>query len=186
METAKFVIGSIIVLGLFGLLGSWAVGSMQSGSDYVNNQKIEKLEQENEALKEEAEMLKAELSSLEGAVAEKPATEPAEKPAEEKPTETKPKPTTTTYKNQTLINELQKVLNSGTILKLKSTGPAVGSVQKFLNLYNKTSNKIDNDYGATTKARVTAFQKAEGVSPQSGDTGKATLTKMIAWLKKQG
>jgi hypothetical protein len=184
METFKFILGSIVVLGLLGFVGSWAVGSMQSGSEYVKNQKIQKLEDENEELKQETEKLKTELSLLQ--TTEKAEVQP-EQPKEEKPAEPVKKPTTpTTYKNQTLINELQKLVNAGVILKLKSAGPSVGSVQKFLNIYNKTSNKIDNDYGATTKTRVTAFQKAQGVSPQSGDTGKATLTKMIAWLKKQG
>lgn len=184
MEKLKFVAGSIIVLGFLGLLGSWAVATMQSGSEYVNKQKIQALEQENKKLKEEGERLKGELALLQR-TNPKPIAEAPEKPKEEKPAEPAKKPATTTYKNQTLINELQSLVNKGVVLEPKSVGPSVGTVQKFLNVYNKTSKKIDNDYGESTKSAVMAFQKAEGLTADGG-AGKATFTKMIAWLKKQG
>lgn len=187
MDRVKFILVLVISVAVLGLGGWWAINTMQSSSDYVKNQKIKKLEAENEELKLMAEKLKTEADLSENNnVAEKPIAEPA---PQTKPSTTPkpitPKPTSTTYKNQTLINELQKLANAGTILKLKTASPAVGSVQKFLNLYNKTSNKIDNDYGATTKTKVAAFQKAQGLTA-SGEAGKATFTKMVAWLKKQG
>ena len=70
-------------------------------------------------------------------------------------------------------------------MKLKSTGTRVGTVQNFLNLYNKTSNKIDNDYGASTVASVALFQKAQGLT-SDGQAGASTFNKMISWLEKQG
>lgn len=187
MDTLKFSLISVFVLGLLGAGGYWAVVTIQSGAEYVNNQKIRKLEGENADLKEQVAALSTQVSA--GTPAPQPADttpEPTPVPVEKPTTTTKPKPTTTTtYKNQTLINELQKLANAGTVLKLKSASPAVGSVQKFLNLYNKTKNKVDNDYGASTKTAVAAFQKAQGLTA-SGEAGKATFTKMIAWLKKQG
>lgn len=186
MDKLKFSLISIIVLGLVGAGGYWAVATMQSGAEYVNNQKIRKLEGENADLKEQLEKLNGQLSTAQAPViADKPAEATKEEPKPTTSTTPAKKPTTTTYKNQTLINELQKLANAGTVLKLKSASPAVGSVQKFLNLYNKTKNKVDNDYGASTKTAVAAFQKAQGLS-SSGEAGKATFTKMIAWLKKQG
>jgi len=94
------------------------------------------------------------------------------------PTTTKP----VVLKNQTLINELQKLADNKVYLKLKSQGPAVGSVQKFLNLYNKTSNRIDNDYGTSTVTAVKNYQKAVGITAD-GETGPSTYLKMITWLK---
>ncbi len=185
MDNLKLALISVLVLGIIGFGGYWAVTSMQSSSDHVNIQKIKALQTENEELKTQVEKLNTLLAST-------PTTNPkvvepvktAEKPTTATPVVKKPT-TPTTYKNQTLINELQKLANSGVVLKLKTASPAVGSVQKFLNLYNKTSNKIDNDYGASTKAAVAAFQKAQGLTA-SGEAGKATFTKMVAWLKKQG
>ena len=70
-------------------------------------------------------------------------------------------------------------------MKVGSKGTRVGTVQNFLNLYNKTSKRVDNDYGKTTKTDVIAFQKAVGLT-QDGETGPTTYKKMIEWLKKQG
>ncbi len=190
MDTLKFIFTSIIVLVLVGAVGYWAVTTMQTGTEHVNTQKIRTLEDENQSLKLEIERLNAQLASTQTTTPTQSPETPVVTPAPEKPTTpvktpTTTKPTTTTYKNQTLINDIQKLANAGVVLKLKSVGPAVGSVQKFLNLYNKTSNKVDNDYGASTKTAVAAFQKAQGLTA-SGEAGKATFTKMVAWLKKQG
>ncbi|MBI2630677.1 peptidoglycan-binding protein [Candidatus Nomurabacteria bacterium] len=70
-------------------------------------------------------------------------------------------------------------------MKVGSKGTRVGTIQKFLNLYNKTSKPVDNDYGPGLKADVTAYQKAAGTTAD-GETGPATYKKMIEWLKKQG
>ena len=70
-------------------------------------------------------------------------------------------------------------------MKVGSKGTRVGTVQNFLNLYFKTSKKIDNDFGATMKADVIKFQKAVGLTAD-GQTGPTTYLKMIDWLKKQG
>lgn len=188
MDNLKFVLTLLIVSVLVGLGGYWAVASMQSGSEYVNNQKISKLESENEDLKKEVDKLNKQLSSTPTKiVTEDPPEVVKEEPKEEKPAEPvkKPTKTTTKYKNQTLINELQKLVDKGVVLEPKSTGGSVGTVQKFLNVYNKTSNKVDNDYGTTTKNAVMAFQKAQGLTADGG-AGKSTFNKMIAWLKKQG
>ena len=70
-------------------------------------------------------------------------------------------------------------------MKVGSKGTRVGTIQTFLNLYNGTSKKTDNDYGKTTKTDVANFQKKEGLS-QTGETNPTVYQKMVDWLKKQG
>ena len=187
MENFKFFIFSVIVLALLGFGGYWAFSTIESGSSHVDIQKQKELEAKNEELvKQVAELQrqvdlfeteKDDLAQKEEAVAvidtqEPPATTPTKNPTT----------TTTVSKNQTLINELQKLVDGNIFLKLKSQGVAVGTVQNFLNLYNKTSNKIDNDYGASTVTLVKNYQKAAGLTAD-GQTGPTTYKKMIIWLK---
>ena len=185
MEKLKFALFSIIIISLVGLIVYWSINTIETGPEHKISQKIELLESENEKLKEEAEDLKNELSFLQSQIdeAEKSAQEVAAQPVE-KPSVPAEKPTTTVYKNQTLINELQKLITDGIFLKVGSQGTRVGTVQKFLNIYNKTSNRVDNDYGASTKTAVAAFQKAQGLTAD-GEAGANTFRKMIDWLKKQ-
>ena len=110
-------------------------------------------------------------------VPENTAPQPQVEPQEEDPTPT------AVNKNQTLINELQKLIDDGVVMKLKSRGSRVGTLQKFLNIYNKTSNKVDNDFGASTKTVLIDFQKDQGL-PADGEAGKTTFEKMIDWLEK--
>lgn len=69
-------------------------------------------------------------------------------------------------------------------MKEKSQGTRVGTLQAFLNIYNNTSKKVDNDFGAGTKTDVINFQKAEKLLAD-GEAGPGTFQKMIDWLKKQ-
>jgi murein L,D-transpeptidase YcbB/YkuD len=188
MEQFKFAAGSIIVLALVAGTGYWAVTTMQSGSEHRNTEKIKALTDENESLKEQVEELNDQLAALQDQAsqpAEKPVEEPKQEVPKEQPKTPAIKPATTTYKNQTLINELEKLISDNVYMKVGSSGTRVGTVEKFLNLYNKTSNKIDNDYGAGLKAAVAAFQKAEGLTAD-GEAGPGTFKKMVDWLKKQG
>ncbi len=174
MEKLKFALFSVVTLGLLGIFGYWAVASIQSGTEHAKEQKIEALEKENTELKKEAEKLESGLGTAQARLAE------LEKPA---PVEEKPS-TPTTYKYQTLIDELQKLVDGKVFLKEKSIGAKVGTVQKFLNIYNSTSLKIDNSYGAGTSKEVEDFQRDMGLTAD-GDAGPTTFTKMIEWLKKQ-
>ena len=173
MEKLKFIIFSIIALGLLVIVGYWAVVTLQSGTEYKASQQIRQLEKENEDLKKEMKRLKGEL------------TAPQFTPTDPAPAEEEPKtPDTVVYKYQSLIDELQKLINDKIFLKLKSSGPRVGAIQKFLNIYNNTSNKVDNDYGENTKKLVSAFQKEQSLIAD-GEAGPGTFRKMIDWLKEQ-
>jgi murein L,D-transpeptidase YcbB/YkuD len=176
MENFKFILGSLVVLALVGLGGYWAFSTIQSGGEYVSTKKIKDLQSENEELKDEVKKLKDELLVLQPEVKEEESVSPIQP---------EPKPVVAVYKNQTLIDELQELIDDKIFLKLKSAGTRVGTVQNFLNIYNKTSNRVDNDYGASTKTAVAAFQKAQGLT-SDGEAGPSTFMKMIDWLKKQG
>ena len=188
MENFRFIVGSIIAMMVFVLIGYWAVTTMEPGSFHVDKQKQEQLEKENAELAQEVEKLKSEIRLLEEdkepvtPVTPNPTPTTPTTPAPTKPTT--PTPTTTLSKNQTLINELQKLVDDNIQMKVGSKGTRVGTVQNFLNLYNGTSKRVDNDYGKTLKADVMAFQKKEGLTAD-GEAGPTTFKKMIAWLERQ-
>lgn len=175
MDKLKFALYSIVVLALVGILGYWAIVTIKSGSEFAATQKIGELQGQNEDLTKQVADLTQQLNSAQAQVAN---LTPA-------PTPSVTAPTKSTYKNQTLINQLQQLVTDNINMKLKSTGTRVGTIQNFLNIYNNTSNKIDNDYGASTVKAVAAFQKAQGLT-SDGQAGVSTFNKMISWLEKQG
>jgi murein L,D-transpeptidase YcbB/YkuD len=185
MDKLKFIVFSIIVLAVVGVIGYWAVVTIQSGGEFAKSQEISQLQKENADLTKQVADLTDKLN------ASTPMPEPITKftiPSVQNTTSTQPvTPSTqpTTYKNQSLINDLQALVTANVFMKLKSSGTRVGTVQKFLNLYNKTKNKIDNDYGASTVKAVAAFQKIQGLTAD-GQAGVSTFNKMISWLEKQG
>jgi len=173
MEKLKFILTSALVVIIVGLIGYWAVATMQSGSEHVANETIKQLQGENKNLNKEIEDLNKELDALRPKI---------EVPPEEIEQIEVIQPTV--YKNQSLIDELQKLVDDKIFMKLKSYGTRVGTVQRFLNVYNNTSNKVDNDYGPGTVTKVKAFQKAEGLTAD-GEAGTSTFKKMIEVLKKK-
>ncbi len=104
----------------------------------------------------------------------------------ETPTDTTPttsQPTTPTADtDQELIDTLQAMADSKTIYKTGSKGAQVGALQTFLNKYNKTSTKVDNDFGPSLTAAIKAYQGKNGL-PVTGQVAEKTLAKMIEWLK---
>jgi murein L,D-transpeptidase YcbB/YkuD len=183
MENFKFTLSSILIIGLLCVAGYWAFSTIESGSSHVDNQKLKELENKNKNLEKELIDLKKEISLLE---ADKEEAKIAEEKVEQEVLADKiVEPTTpevVVSKYQTLINELQKLASGKIYLQNKSQGPAVGTVQKFLNIYNNTSAKVDNDYGTSTGTAIKAFQKAQGLTVD-GETGPNTYLKMISWLK---
>ncbi|HEY5588672.1 MAG TPA: peptidoglycan-binding domain-containing protein [Candidatus Paceibacterota bacterium] len=186
MDNFKFLLFSVLVLALFGFSGYWAFSTIETGSSHVDIQKQKELAQNNEDLTKEVTQLKKEISLLQ---LDKEAQAQKEKDILDVKT-TQPVVVATTptktvvLKYQSLINDLQKLVNNNILLKNKSQGPAVGTVQKFLNIYNSTSNKIDNDYGLSTVNAIKNFQKAEGLTVDGG-SGSSVFKKMISWLKSQ-
>lgn len=180
MDKLKFLLFSIISVLVVALLGYWAVVSMQSGGEHASLEEVRALVKENEELKEAVEGLEDKVTLLQSQL-EEPVVEIDEEDLEGENTDSN----NVSYKYQTNINELQKLVSDGVYMKLKSRGTRVGSVQKFLNIYNGSNSSVDNDYGNTTKKLVTQFQKDQGITAD-GEAGPATFEKMIDWLKKQG
>lgn len=179
MEKLKFITLSVVVIGIVGIVGYWAVATIEPGNAHFYKEKQEELEARNLALEQEVNDLKNELLNLKDEQATSETNAPA--PSPEKPA---PTPTTSSSKYQTLINELGKLVTDNVFMKVGSRGTRVGTVQNFLNIYNKTNKKIDNDYGPGMKTDVMNFQKAVGLTAD-GEAGPATYQKMIDWLKKQ-
>jgi murein L,D-transpeptidase YcbB/YkuD len=178
MENLKGILILILIIMVVALLGFWAFRTLEPGNVSASRQKQAELAAKNLELESQVEDLKNQVAELEQA-------------AEKQPTPVTPEPeapvvaAVTTYKNQTLINELQKLITDKVSMKVGSKGTRVGTLQKFLNLYNGTHNKVDNDYGASMKTAIANFQKKVGL-PADGQAGASTFQKMIDWLKKQG
>ncbi len=173
MEKLKLGLFSIIVLALIVFLGYWSFGTLQSGTEYAADKEIKKLKKENEDLKTELEKLANERIVV------------LQPKLEEPVLDEKKDPEPAVYKYQELINEFQKLINDNITLKQKSRGSRVGTVQKFLNIYNNTSNRVDNDYGANTVKAVIVFQKDSELNA-NGEADAETFNKIIGWLKGQG
>lgn len=68
-------------------------------------------------------------------------------------------------------------------LKSGSTGTTVKTAQRLLNARAGAKLSIDGYYGSATKAAVTKFQKAKGISA-TGTLGATTWAKLVPSLKK--
>jgi len=186
MDNLKFILSSIIIITLLSFAGYWAFSTIESGSSHVDIQIQKELEDKNEKLEKEVSELKKQISILQKdneSLGQKPETVEEVKNVEPV-VEVKIPPKVIVSKYQTNINDLQKMVDGNIYLKNKSQGPAVGTIQKFLNIYNNTNNKVDNDYGVTTSNAIKNFQKAQGLTVD-GETGPNTYKKMISWLKNK-
>ncbi len=182
METFKFTLFSIVVLSLLTFVGYWGFSSIESGSSHLDNEQFKQYKDENDNLKDKVANLTNEISSLTSKMEEKnQILDNLELEIKENTNSTE----TVSLKYQSLITLLQKLITDNISMKKGSLGTRVGTVQKFLNLYNKTTNKIDNAYGPTMVSRIKAFQKSQGLT-SDGEAGPNTYSKMITWLKKQG
>lgn len=181
MENFKFILISIIILTGVTFIGYWAFFTLEPGDVHVNKEIQKQLEDKNNELEDEVAKLKSELGALQSAQEQQ---DQQTQDAVQATPETKPSDNTTSTKYQSLIDDIKKLIDDKVYMKEKSAGIRVGTLQTFLNIYNDTSKKVDNDYGPGTKIDVMAFQKAEGLTAD-GETGPNTYQKMIDWLKKQ-
>ena len=81
-----------------------------------------------------------------------------------------------------LITSLEKLITDEVYMKVGSGGTRVGTIQKFLNVFNNTSGGVDNDFGNGTKSKVIAFQKDAKITAD-GQPGPSTYQAMIDWLE---
>ena len=176
MQSFKAILASLLAILIVGVLGYWALRTLEPGNIHAEREKIKALESENEDLRAEVEDLQNKLAELQP-------PEPAPEENQEVGLEEQPLPPSAPSKYQTLINDLQKLADDKVYMKVGSKGTRVGTVQTFLNIYFNTNKRIDNDYGKNMKTDVANFQKAVGL-PADGEAGPATYLKMIDWLTK--
>ncbi len=167
-ETLKANLLIIIFFGAVGALGYWAVNSLQVDPEEFESQLVDVrpiIENEPTGYMDN--------SNTSVTYTPEVTTTPT-------PTQTNPTPVVTGEYGE-LKSALQKLIDDNVLMKEGSRGTRVGTVQQFLNIYNGTDSKVDNDFGATTSNQVKAFQKAEGLSAD-GQAGVGTYKKMIEWL----
>ena len=97
------------------------------------------------------------------------------------PTPTKPSTQAPSDSDETLIDDIQELIDDNVLMKKGSRGTRVGTVQKFLKRYG-VNISADNDYGDSTVNAVKKFQTEQKIGAD-GQTGKGTYQKMIDWLK---
>jgi len=154
MENLKFNLLIVIVFVVLGGLVYWSVSSMDNGVYYTRD--IDNAE---------------------------PIIEDTEEPVVTEPVVQEPEETSSiSAEKQELIAKIEKLKSDVVVMKNGSRGTRVGTVQTFLNLYNNTDKRVDNDYGPKTVAAVKAFQSDQGLSAD-GETGPNTYDKMIEWLQ---
>lgn len=171
MQGFKITVFSIVAILLVGILGYWAVRTIEPGDVHAEREKQRALAERNGELEKEVAELKEQLVLLQP-------PEEMEQIVEKAP----PAPEQSS-KYASLISELQKLVDDKVYMKAGSRGTRVGTVQNFLNIYFGASKRIDNDYGKNMKTDIANFQKAVGL-PADGEAGPATYQKMIDWLKK--
>jgi murein L,D-transpeptidase YcbB/YkuD len=170
MKSVGFTITTILLIGLLGAGGYFAVKGLTDPADY--------LPKESETI---GDLHKITTEPQTGTKETPIATVPTATASATTPNTSTTAPTVTTSTD--LKTNIQTLITNKTTLKIGSKGPAVGYIQQFMNLYFKKALKVDNDYGKTLEANVKAFQKATGVT-QTGQIGPATLAKMLEWLQK--
>ncbi|MBP6925657.1 MAG: peptidoglycan-binding protein [Candidatus Pacebacteria bacterium] len=187
MENLKFTITSVIMVMVIGAVGFLAYMALERGDESGLKQQVRELKAEiaakDEMLVERDRQIAQLTVDVEGQQVVSSTVE--FEPAPVVPT--KPTTTTTTTSsgaNSELLSALQSLKSKNIILEPGDSGAAVGTIQKFLNVYNKTSGGVDNDFGPGTRTKVEAFQSKEGLTPDGG-VGPGTLSKMISWLQAQ-
>jgi len=172
MQSVKNFFLTILTALLVAILGWWAMTSLEPGDIHAERARYKALEQRNEELEKEVADLEEELAEL-----QPPTLEPEEQGSTEV---SPPPPAPSQYAN--LISEIQELVDDKVTMKAGSKGTRVGTVQEFLNIYFKTSKKIDNDFGKSMETDIRNFQKAEGL-PVTGQASTQTFTKMVEWLR---
>lgn len=180
METFKAYLLIVGFVGALGFGGYWAATSLGDPVRIADTEDIRVVAQTpsitTSSSDEQVKNSETPTTTDSEVVVENPQTQP------ETPSTSTPGTNNSTHSD--LISRLQKLISDKVLMKEGSRGTRVGTVQDFLNVYNKTSGGVDNDYGAGTKTKVAAFQKAQGLTAD-GQAGPATYQKMIDWLNKQ-
>jgi murein L,D-transpeptidase YcbB/YkuD len=181
MNDFRFTLVSVFIFIVIIGLGVLAFFALEPGSKNGSRQMIRSLEsdlaEKDEALQEalrriaELESDNEQLAQDEEEVVPDAATSDDDEPEEEGLSADSP-----------LLSSLTALRSRGVLLEPGDQGADVGTIQTFLNEYEGKTGGVDNDFGPTTRKRVEAFQKGEGLTVDGG-VGSGTLGKMIEWLE---
>jgi murein L,D-transpeptidase YcbB/YkuD len=184
MQNFKFTLVILIILAILVLGGYWAFSTLESGPEHfsrkVDTQLDSEAEEEILAEVKKEEIVIEPIVPIEEKKEEK--VEIKKEAVKEITKEVEKKEISSKYEE--LITSLEKLITDNVYMKKGSKGTRVGTVQNFLNIYNKTSSRIDNDYGEATISAIKKFQKEQGLVAD-GEAGKNTFEKMVSWLEKQ-
>jgi murein L,D-transpeptidase YcbB/YkuD len=167
MTEGKFQFIAAIFFIALGAVGHWAFSSLDFGkAREVVVEDVQNLEEAAQDINDITDSLADLTQEIEDNAV----------PAEEVQT-----PTETPNPHEDLIADLEELISDEVYMKSGSSGTRVGTVQKFLNVFNNTSGGVDNDFGPGTESKVRAFQREVGITAD-GQPGPATYQKMIDWL----
>lgn len=184
MENVKFTITSLIIMLAIGAVGFLAYMALEKGDEsglkqQVRELKAQAIKKDNTItdLERRIAQLSVDLEGQQQEVVVEQKTETNVEVRQDIPVKV------VTGGNAELLKALQALKTKNVVIEPGNSGPAVGTIQKFLNVYNKTSGGIDNDFGPGTRKKIEAFQAQEKISVDGG-VGPGTLSAMISWLSK--
>jgi peptidoglycan hydrolase-like protein with peptidoglycan-binding domain len=188
MGNVKFYIVTLLLVVGAGILGYAAINSLRDPVYYVNNQKLATvgdMTSGSENILDE----KNDGNSLDstGVISTSATTPQAPVIIDEPKNTTSGTTPVSTGKNSELVVRLQKILDSKVVLKKGDSGDQVKAVQEALNIVVKaglpTTGTGVGNFGPGTETAVKDFQKAQKISPESGQVATKTLEKLIEKLK---
>jgi hypothetical protein len=170
MSQGKFQIILMVLCIAVGAVGHWAFTSLDFGrarkvvvESEINNDVSDDISSINDSLTDLSGNVESFIEDSQNTNPQTEETAPVANP------------------HSVLIAELQKLVTDKIYMKVGSKGTRVGTVQKFLNIFEKKQLPIDNVFGAGTKTSVINFQKLVKVAAD-GEPGPQTYQKMIDWL----
>ena len=181
MENLKFTVTSSIMVFVIAAVGFLAYMALEKGDESGLKQQVRELkaqlvekQEEVTELERQVALLSVDLEGQQEIVAEQ------EEAAEQ---QTESSTETSSGSDSELLTALKSLKSRGVVLEPGDSGSSVGTIQKFLNVYNNTSGGVDNDFGPGTRGKVENFQANEGIGVDGG-VGPGTLSAMIKWLEE--
>lgn len=193
MANVKFyVVTGLFIIGA-GVLGYAAINSLRDPVYYANNQEIVSSQLSDETIGQLTSASQNNVANSLGNTATSSTTggvQTSGTTAQVPPTSATASTTSGTSsaanKNADLIARLKKI-PAGTVLKKGDNNDHVKAVQDALNIAGKAGLTITGsaygNFGPGTEAAVKDFQKANNISPQSGQVASQTLAKLIEKLQ---
>lgn len=180
MENLKFTVTSSIMVLVIAAIGFLAYMALEKGDESGLKQQVRELKEQLVEKDEKVTELERQIASLSVDLEGQKEIVAEQETVVATKVETKPEPTTSS--DSDLLTALKSLKSKGVVLEPGNSGSSVGTVQKFLNVYNNTSGGVDNDFGPGTRNKVESFQSKEKLTPDGG-VGSGTLSAMIKWLE---